>query len=216
MRSRHRFTLPSRFLMVAGMNPCPCGYRGSGARPCRCTPLEVHRYMSRISGPLWDRFDLVVELPAVSLEELSVGPEGESSATVRARVERARGFQLERADCAGQRAGAAVPGGPAGGAPAVPAEEEGGGETGARGGIAPARWVSNARLSVRELPALASLPPDARRFLESASRRLSLSARAVHRVLRVARTIADLEGEATPALAHVAEALSYRPRFEAM
>src|SRR4030095_9864375 len=96
VRSRVRFTLPCRFLLVAGMNPCPCGYQGSTQRECRCSPLEVQRYASRISGPLWDRFDIVVSVPAVDLQELGGTAPGESSLAVRARVERARAFGRER------------------------------------------------------------------------------------------------------------------------
>src|SRR6185436_785097 len=109
VRSRVRFALPCRFLLVAGMNPCPCGYQGSRQSECRCTPLEVQRYASRISGPLWDRFDIVVPVRAVDLDELGSAAPGESSHAVRARVDRARDFGRERRRTPRQDAGEAAP-----------------------------------------------------------------------------------------------------------
>lgn len=192
VRSRLRFTLPCRFLLVAGMNPCPCGYQGSKQRECRCTPLEVRRYASRISGPLWDRFDIVVSVAAVELRELGTVTPGESSASVRGRVERARAFGAQRGDAAGNARDARAAG---------------------RARPRPAAHTPNARLGIRELPPLASLPPDAVDILRAAATRHALSARGVHRVLRVARTIADLSESPGIERGHVAEALSYRPRL---
>ena len=148
--------------------PCPCGYLGHFARQCRCSPDVVARYRSRISGPLLDRIDLHVDVPALEPDELAGASKCEASSAVRERVARARTRQLER------------------------------------------QGVANARLAGAEIEARAR--PDARatRILRHATARLALSARAHHRVLKVARTVADLEGAACVDETHVAEALRYR------
>jgi len=150
------------------MNPCPCGYSGHPSIDCQCTPSQVMRYRSKISGPLLDRFDLHVEVPVQSGEVLmQSGAEEETSASVRARVESARARQLER--------------GPL-----------------------------NALLSGRALQDACRLDADSERMLASAMERLGLSARALHRILRLARTLADLEEAETVSYAHLVEALGYR------
>lgn len=154
------------------MKLCVCGYLGHPTRPCTCTPEEVRRYRSRLSGPLADRIDLHITLSPVPLAHLGDTAQAEGSAVIRQRVECARERQRERHD-------------------------------------ASAHVACNARMSGRA--AVSMLGTDARRLLKSAGETLDLSARAYHRVAKVARTIADLAGEAHVESDHVAEALRYRP-----
>lgn len=170
-RAARQSTFPARFQLVAAMNPCPCGYAGDAHGRCQCTPDQVLRYRSRLSGPLLDRIDLRVEVPSVALSDLGAprGPHDEDSATVRARVVRARRHALDRAG------------------------------------------RSNAEISTRELERDCALGPAERRWYENALEKLGLSARAYHRTLRVARSIADLDGGAALLdRTHLAEALQYR------
>jgi len=166
-RAAHQADFPARFQLVAAMNPCPCGYLGDSRNACKCTPTQVQRYRSRISGPLLDRIDLHVNLHAVAAAELS-SKAGEATSVVRRRAAGARARQV------------------------------------ARQGMANAR-VPSSQVDSR-------MRPDARglQMLRSAASRLGLSARAHHRVLRVARTVADLEGCDALGSRHVAEALAYR------
>ena len=164
---------PARFALAAAMNPCPCGHAGDPSHPCICPAAEVLRYRAKLSGPLADRIDLHVSVPPVALADLAARPRGESSTSVRERVERARIRQRARYD-----------------------DERG----------------CNARAPGRWLETHGALKPAARAMLTTAGERLALSARAFHRVLRVARTIADLDDSAAVDLSHVAEALGYRPR----
>ena len=170
-RAARQSTFPAQFQLVAAMNPCPCGYVGDPRQRCHCTPDQILRYRSRISGPLLDRIDICVEVPQVPLADLG-GPrsgQDEDSATVRERVFKARRQSLMRA-----------------GRP-------------------------NAEISTRELERDCALGAPERRWFECALERLGLSARAYHRVLRVARTIADLDGgSALLEREHLAEALQYR------
>ena len=167
-RARRRAEFPARFQLVAAMNPCPCGHLGDPRRACRCTPDQVARYRGRLSGPLLDRIDLTVEVPAIAPEALFQSPPGEPSAAVRARVVAARALQAARQGC------------------------------------------PNARLPAGEVERQCRPDPGGETLLRQAMQRLGLSARAYHRVLRVARTLADLAGAERPGAAQVAEAIQYR------
>lgn len=163
---------PARFLLAAAMNPCPCGWLGSAVRDCRCTPPMIERYRGRISGPLLDRIDLHVMVPAVGAADLTRAEPGETSAQVRERVAACRQAQAQRNSRLGTT------------------------------------W--NAHLKPRDLPAVCSLTPRARQALNQALERLQLSARAHDRILKVARTLADLAGVEVIDRPHVAEAVGYR------
>jgi len=167
-RAAQRAEFPARFQLVAAMNPCPCGFAGSGQRACRCTPDQVARYQARLSGPLLDRIDLHVEVPQLPPQELLAAPAGEASAAVRERVAAARQFALAR------------------------------------------QGKPNQALAGQELDAHLRLQGAAAQFLQSAATRLAWSARATHRALKVARSIADLAGAPEVGPAHVAEAIQYR------
>jgi len=186
-RAAHAIRFPSRFSLVAASNPCPCGYAGSDDRHCRCSIVELERHRSRLSGPLADRIDLHVQVQRVSPESLSQHAElhdapGHRSVEVRARVLRARERQRKRY---------------------VPVN--------ALNPITSLSSLTNATAPVRYIAPAACLDGDARAMLVRAADRLSLSARAYHRVLRVARTIADLDELDVVTREHVGEALCFRP-----
>jgi len=166
-RAQMTLSFPAGFMLVAAMNPCKCGYHGDPTRECRCTPGMIQQYLGKISGPLLDRIDLHIEVPAVPYQELRGEAQGVTSAEMRARVEAARAVQ--------------------------------------RG-----RGFYNAHIPQRLLRNLCALDEAGERTLEMAVRRMGLSARAHDRILKVARTIADLSGSATVAAKHVAEAVQYR------
>jgi magnesium chelatase family protein len=172
-RASMSLTFPASFMLAAAMNPCACGFFNDPTRECRCTPPQIQRYVGRISGPLMDRIDIHVDVPAVRFKELSAaGAEGEDSASIRERVVRARAAQGERL----------------------------------RGdGI-----FSNSQMSSRHIRRHCRLDAEGERLLETAMARLGLSARAYDRILKVSRTIADLEGVAEIRPPHVAEAVGYR------
>jgi len=172
VRAARAVSFPAQFMLVAAMNPCPCGHRGDARRACRCTEHELVRYRRRISGPLLDRIDIHVDVPAVPVTSLPAAGSGEGSRAVRERVARARRLQAERA-------------GPRGSA-------------------------TNARLRGAALRRLCALDPAGRSLLARAAERLGLSARGHDRVVRVARTVADLEGSDPILPRHLAEAIQFR------
>ena len=178
-RARTSVRYPARFMLVAAMNPCPCGFRGDGTDRCTCDPAAVARYRGRISGPLLDRIDLHVDVPPVPFKELSGEPAGEGSGEVRERVLAAREIQRERF---------------------------------ARGrDVANASAVhANGQMGPSEIRRHCRASTEVARLLQQAVDRLRLSARAYHRILKVARTLADLEGAEGIQVRHAAEAIQYR------
>jgi magnesium chelatase family protein len=193
-RAQGTLTFPASFMLVAAMNPCPCGYFGDPLKPCTCSNQVVTKYQKRISGPLLDRIDIHVEVPRVEYEKLSSGRLGEPSATIQARVESAR--DLQRARFAAARQASATP---AGAIELI---------TSASHSLA-----CNADMTPAEVRQFCQLDDAGRTLIKTAMSQLNLSARAYHRVLKLARTIADLAGSEVIAPQHLAEALQYRPRM---
>ena len=165
-------TYPASFMLVSAMNPCPCGYLGDPKHQCTCGPGQIHRYRRRVSGPLLDRIDIHIEVPAVPYRELSTELSGEKSETIRERVMKARDRQLER--------------------------------------FKGDRIYCNGQMKARHIKKYCTLKDDARSLLDAAMQRLGLSARAYMRILKVSRTISDLEGTADIQSHHVSEAIQYR------
>jgi magnesium chelatase family protein len=172
-RASMALSYPSRFMLAAALNPCPCGYYTDSRHECTCTPLQIQRYMSRISGPLMDRIDIHIEVPALSYDELAKKEPGEDSASMRKKVITARKAQLER--FSGEK-----------------------------------KIFANAHMESRHLRKYCELDSHSSELLKNAIDRLGLSARAYDRILKVARTIADLDGAEVIGSAHIAEAIQYR------
>ncbi|MGH9742815.1 MAG: YifB family Mg chelatase-like AAA ATPase, partial [Candidatus Acidiferrum sp.] len=166
-------TFPSRFMLAAAMNPCPCGYFGDPTRECHCTPPMIQRYVSKISGPLLDRIDIHIEVPAVKYKELRSPSSTEDSAAVRQRVISARDRQIER----------------------FQAEKN---------------TYANAQMMPRMIRKHCAISAEGEKLLENAINRLGLSARAHDRILKVARTIADLDASENIDPRHLSEAIQYR------
>ncbi len=171
-RANAKVTYPAGVMLIASMNPCPCGNFGSADKPCRCTPREIKQYLSRISGPLLDRIDMHIGMEEISYAELTGERTGETSRDIRARVNAARGIQQRRYACEG--------------------------------------IYSNAELTGEMTDRHCALSKECKDLMETAYNRFSLSARAVSRVLKVSRTIADLAGEKQIRKEHLAEAIQYR------
>ncbi len=166
-RAAMTLNFPASFMLVAAMNPCPCGFYGDPTRECRCTPAIIQRYLGKISGPLIDRIDIQIEVPAVPYKELRATEVTETSAHMRARVDKAREIQR-------------------------------------------VRGCTNSRMPTRLIRQQCALDETGERTLEMAMKRMSLSARAHDRILKVARTIADLDESSSIAAKHIAEAIQYR------
>ena len=172
-RAKYSVDYPASFMLVASMNPCPCGYYGHPTKECICMPGAVHRYLNRISGPMLDRIDLQIEVQPVEFDEMSSEVLAESSADIRKRVMRARDVQTAR--------------------------------------FADERGVHcNAQMGSKQLRTYVRLDEASKGRLKDAMTRLNMSARAYDRILKVSRTIADLEGSTDVKVHHIQEAISYR------
>jgi magnesium chelatase family protein len=175
-RAARSVTFPARFMLIGTTNPCPCGYLGHNLRPCTCPPSAISRYRRRISGPLMDRIDLVVQVRAIGPEMITGDGSGEPTEKIRGKVLAGRNIQTLRSGTGYHRL--------------------------------------NALLKPDHIREVCPLGEEHRKILESAIKNLGLTARGYHRILRVARTIADLEGAEYPEPGHLAEALQYRPVLE--
>jgi magnesium chelatase family protein len=171
-RSSITASFPAKFMLVAAMNPCPCGYFGDRIRTCRCSAQQIRQYQGKISGPLLDRIDLHIEVPSVKYRALSDKELGESSSTIKDRVNYARDLQKKR--------------------------------------FGSKSILCNARMTEKQIRNFCPIEEDSHKLIEMAIEKLGLSARAVNRILKVSRTIADLENKENIESAHVAEAIQYR------
>jgi magnesium chelatase family protein len=172
-RAAHSLNFPAQFVLVAALNPCPCGYLGDSKHNCTCTLTQIRRYESRLSGPLLDRIDMHLDVPAVPFKEMTDERTGESSGAIKERVDKARLIQKERY-------------------------------------LKRKKINCNGQMSSRDIKKFCILDENSKQMLEAAIDRLGLSARAYHRILKLARTIADLAGSLDIQSAHVAEAVQYR------
>lgn len=172
-RAKETVSYPARFTLIAAMNPCPCGHLGDPIKPCTCSPMQVNRYKSRISGPLLDRIDLTVNLNPVKYSDWNKKSEGETSAQIRERVLKAREIQRNR--------------------------------------FKNSATTANAFMTAKEIKEFCLLPAGADAILETAMRKFGLSARSLDKILKTARTIADLDGKKNIEVKHLVEVMQYRP-----
>ena len=172
-RAKETVSYPARFTLIAAMNPCPCGHLGDPIKPCTCSPMQVNRYKSRISGPLLDRIDLTVNLNPVKYSDWNKKSEGETSAQIRERVLKAREIQRNR--------------------------------------FKNSATTANAFMTPKEIKDFCLLPASADAILETAMRKFGLSARSLDKILKTARTIADLDGKENIEVKHLVEVMQYRP-----
>jgi magnesium chelatase family protein len=182
-RAKGSLTFSANFQLVAAMNPCPCGYYGDSQKPCTCAPAVVTKYQKRISGPMLDRIDIHIEVPRVDYEKLSGNKLGETSATIRQRVQMARDIQTKRYSSI------------------------------RNANIESSNIVCNADMRVGEIRQFCQLQDEGQRLMRAAMSQMNLSARAYHRILKLARTIADLANSEEIQSNHLAEALQYRPKL---
>jgi magnesium chelatase family protein len=175
-RAAGNLCFPAKFVLIAAMNPCPCGFHGDREKHCVCASGQIINYRKKISGPILDRIDLHVEVPRVNFDKLSGASAGESSAAIKARVEEARSIQRQRFT----------------GSP----------------------FITNSEMTSEAVKRFCPYDEVSGRLLKSAVDQLHLSARSYFRILKIARTIADLAGEADISSRHVAEALQYRPKLD--
>jgi len=185
-RAAMSLSFPARFMLAAAMNPCPCGYFNDKSRECSCTPPMIQRYVSKVSGPLLDRIDIHIEVPAVQYKELRSGTSAEGSAEIRNRVLAARDRQHARFTTVGEV------------------------RTRPTGRSASQTVYANSQMTTQQIRLYCELSSDAERILERAMQQQGLSARAHDRILKVARTIADLEAAPDIQVKHIAEAIQYR------
>ena len=182
-RAKGSLTFSANFQLIAAMNPCPCGFYGDSQKACTCAPAVVTKYQKRISGPLLDRIDIHIEVPRVDYEKLSSDRLGETSASIRQRVQAARDIQTQRYSSI------------------------------RNSNIESSNIVCNADMRIGEVRQFCSLQPEGQSLMRAAMSQLNLSARAYHRILKLARTIADLAGSEEIQSPHLAEALQYRPKI---
>lgn len=171
-RSNQTITYPANFVLVASMNPCPCGYYGSKNHECSCTPSQIHKYLSKLSGPLMDRIDLHIEVDNVTYEEIKSNEDEESSASIKERVNKAREIQLKRFNNS--------------------------------------KIYSNSKMNTSQIKKYCKLDSESEEMIKTAFDKLSLSARAYNKILKIARTIADLENSEEIKAEYLAEAITYR------
>jgi magnesium chelatase family protein len=179
-RAQGSLTFPANFLLLAAMNPCPCGYEGHPTKECTCSTTQILRYRKRISGPLLDRIDIHSSVPPVEYEKLASDRLGEPSAKIRERVEKARALQRKRFVRYDGSAGTTL--------------------------------QANADMGPAEVRAFCELDESGKQLIRAAMKQMNLSARAFHRILKLARTIADLADAEKIETPHLAEAIQYRPR----